>query len=256
MGMVGTLQVKSPEKICREFRISNKVRAEETNRQTNKVRTEESGESCLSPSKMTSQNEMRGQAGLGSKNIQEKLNKKPTAADRIVEKLGMQIKKESLEVINEPKSGRPGKVSDRSSRRISKEAQEVTRTALSAPRTTQQPSFPPPPLVKQESKSKSFTESTFVDSIQDCIEKYTNASPVPTEKAKLQHGTSSQEPLNQNLVPKLPQKQSKAQDVPEIGFVPLFSSPEHEVNIASGRNSSMSQSSTSSDSCSIINVDA
>ena len=254
--MVGTLQVKSPEKICREFRISNKVRAEETNRQTIKVRTEESGESCLSPSKMTSQSEMRGQAGLGSKNIQEKLNKKPTAADRIVEKLGMQIKKESLEVINEPKSGRPGKVSDRSSRRISKEAQEITRTDLSAPRNTQQSSFPPPPLVKQESKSKSFTESTFVDSIQDCIEKYTNASPVPTEKAKLQHGTSSQEPLNQNLVPKLPQKQSKAQDVPEIGFVTLFSSPEHEVNIASGRNSSMSQSSTSSDSCSIINVDA
>ena len=257
--MVGTLQVKSPEKICREFRISNKARAEETNRQTNKVRAEESGESCLSPSKMTSQSEMRGQAGLGSKNIQEKLNKKPTAADRIVEKLGMQIKKESLEVINEPKSGRPGKVSDRSSRRLSKEA-EITRTDLSAPRNTQQSSFPPPPLVKQESKSKSFTESTFVDSIQDCIEKYTNASPVPTEKAKLQHGTSSQEPLNQNLVPKLPQKQSKAQqggsDVPEIGFVTLFSSPEHEVNIASGRNSSMSQSSTSSDSCSIINVDA
>ena len=117
---------------------------------------EESGESCLSPSKMTSQSEMRGQAGLGGKNIQEKLNKKPTAADRIVEKLGMQIKKESLEVINEPKSGRPGKVSDRSSRRISKEA-EITRTDLSAPRNTQQSSFPPPPLVKQESKSKSFT---------------------------------------------------------------------------------------------------
>ena len=242
--IVGTLQVKSPEKICREFRISSKVRL-----------GEESTEGCLSPSKMISHNEMRSQAS-GGKNIHEKLLKRPTAADRIVEKLGIQIKKESLEINNESKLGRPGKVSDRTSRRISKEL-DFTKPEPSAPRNTNTQQSPFAPVVKHESKTKSFTETTFVDSIQDCIEKYTNASSVANEKQNLQLGVTSSK-TNQNLSKKISEKREKAQgsgDSTEGSYVTLFSSPEHDVNITSGRNSSMSQSSTSSDSCSIINLD-
>ena len=243
---IGTLQVKSPEKICREFRISSKVRGDE------------STEGCLSPSKMLPQNEMRS-GGPSGKNIQEKLLKKPTAADRIVEKLGIQIKKESLEINNESKLGRPGKVSDRTSRRISKEL-DFTKPDPSPARNTKMQETPFTPVVKHESKTKSFTESTFVDSIQDCIEKYTNASSVSSEKPKLRVGgdRESMSKTSQNLSQKFSQKQQKAQgsgDSQEGNYVTLFSSPEHEVNITSGRNSSMSQSSTSSDSCSIINLD-
>merc|ERR1712130_468422 len=205
---------------------------------------------------MVGQNEMRSGGASGGKNIQEKALKKPTAADRIVEKLGIQIKKESLEINNESKPSRPGKVLDRTSRRISK---ELDFRKPSPARNTNTPEAPfVPSVVKHESKTKSFKESTFVDSIQDCIEKYTNAPSVASEKPKLQigGGRESMSKTSQNLSEKFSQqKQQKAQgsaNSPEGSYVTLFSSPEHEVNITSGRNSAMSQSSTSSDSCSII----
>ena len=166
----------------------------------------------MSPSKMAGQNEMRS-GGASGKNIQEKALKKPTAADRIVEKLGIQIKKESLEINNESKLGRPGKVSDRTSRRISKEL-DFTKPEPSAPRNTNTQQSPFAPVVKHESKTKSFTETTFVDSIQDCIEKYTNASSVANEKQNLQLGVTSK--TNQNLSKKISEKR-ESQGAERVG---------------------------------------
>ena len=228
---VGMLQIKSPEKICREFRLGNKGRVEDT------------AESCLSPSKML-QGDVRSITNASQRIQQDKIVKKPSAADRIVEKLGIQIKRETLEVNNESKSVRNVKVLERNTRRISKEL-DFTKpeTSNSKNSLTQQTTIS---QVKHESKSKSFTESTFVDNIQDCIEKYTNIPPSETSQSSSKQGQNIGNPKNlfDSAFPTAPPS-----------YVVLGSPEADPVPLSSGRDSSLSQSSASSDSCSVITLD-
>ena len=228
---VGMLQIKSPEKICREFRMGNKGRGEDM------------AESCLSPSKML-QGDVRSITNASQRIQQEKIVKKPTAADRIVEKLGIQIKRETLEVNNESKSIRNVKVSERNIRRISKEL-DFTKpeTSNSKKSLTQQTTIN---QVKHESKSKSFTESTFVDNIQDCIEKYTNIPPAETSQSSSKQSQNLSHPKNM-FDPAFP--------TAPPSYVVLGSPEADPVPLSSGRDSSLSQSSASSDSCSVITLD-
>ena len=244
---MGTLQVKSPEKICREFRINNKVRGEDP------------GDSCLSPSKMV-QADSRSLGNSGVRVGQEKLVKKPTAADMIVEKLGIQIKKETLEINNESKSGRASKVSDRSTRRISK---DVDFTKPDAGPSSRNSLATQVMLGSVKHEQSSFNEFSFMDNIQDCIEKYTNVPISEKSKAKLAQSSSQHSKASPNLNPQFHQKQRQRVVAPDrpgkgakvISPIPLLSSPEPDITINSGRDSSLSQSSVSSESCSIINLD-
>merc|ERR1711915_587227 len=263
----GTLQIKSPEKICREFRNTNKVRSDDFQSTSSDIR--------LSPSKIPL-SDKRTVSSAGLKMLQEKLIKKPTAADRIVEKLGIQIKEETLNFTNnETKSERNGKVPERSTRRISKELDisgdksiisvGASKDARGNSKLVKEVSKLPCIQIKHESKLKaSPLESTFVDNIQDCIEKYTNASTIEKSKLRQHFGSAESYKEQETLTNKYQQKKNSTRNMETFercysnrqSFVPIFSSPEPDIAIVSGRESSLSQSSTSSDSCSIINVDA
>ena len=100
-------------------------------------------------------------------------------------------------------------------------------------------------MVKSDSKLK---DSVRGDNIQGCIEKYTAGT---LEKTKLN------DPSFPNHLCKSRHENKKApydKTYSSKSYVPIFSSPEPDVSI-SGRESSLSQSSNSSDCC-VINLDA
>ena len=262
-----TLQIKSPEKICREFRNTSKVRHDDFQSTSSDIR--------LSPSKIPL-GDKRTLTNTGLKMLQEKLIKKPTAADRIVEKLGIQIKKESVNSANnETKSERNGKAPERAMRRISKELDftgdkssvsgNTSKELRGNLKMSKEISKMPCIQIKHESKLKATpVESTFVDNIQDCIEKYTNASTIERPKLKQPYGPVQSYKEQETLTNKYPQKKNSSRNMESFercysnrqNYVPIFSSPEPDIAVVSGRESSLSQSSTSSDSCSVINIDA
>jgi len=262
-----TLQIKSPEKICREFRNTNKVRHDDFQSSSSDIR--------LSPSKIPL-GDKRTLTNAGLKMLQEKLIKKPTAADRIVEKLGIQIKKESLNSANnETKSERNGKAPERAMRRISKELDFTGDKSIISGNSSKELrgnlkmnkeiSKIPCIQIKHESKLKATpVESTFVDNIQDCIEKYTNAPTIERSKLKQPSGPVQSYKEQETLTNKYQQKKNSTRNMETFersysnrqNYVPIFSSPEPDIAVVSGRESSLSQSSTSSDACSVINIDA
>jgi histone-lysine N-methyltransferase ASH1L len=262
-----TLQIKSPEKICREFRNTSKVRQDDFQSTSSDIR--------LSPSKIPL-GDKRTLTNAGLKMLQEKLIKKPTAADRIVEKLGIQIKKESVNSANnETKSERNGKAPERAMRRISKELDftgdkssvsgNTSKELRGNLKMSKEISKMPCLQIKHESKLKATpVESTFVDNIQDCIEKYTNASTMERPKLKQSYGPVQSYKEQETLTNKYQQKKNSSRNMETFercyssrqNYVPIFSSPEPDIAVVSGRESSLSQSSTSSDACSVINIDA
>ena len=217
------IQVKTPEKICREFKNSSNKR-----------------DSSIQPL-----DHRKPQSGL--KLLQDKLIKKqPTAADRIVEKLGIQIKRENSN------SG-PGNDSRGNARRISKDLEILGSRASTSNNSSKDLKTTSSPdqnrlsniEIKSETKLKHHhqtasseeaeMEATFVDNIQDCIDKYT----APEQEKKLPK-LKTFGGLHHSFDSENYEKQSSS------NYAPIFSSPEPEI---SGRNSSLSQSSSSSDCC-------
>ena len=238
----GLIQIKTPEKICREFRNSN---------------IKKQADICYPGEK---------KSGTGIKILQDKLIKKPTAADRIVEKLGIQIKKENSTC---------GSSNDSrgSMRRINKDQEtggfNILPHANSSKEMRTKQCKTPYLMVKSDSKLKDSVRGdsdslTFVDNIQGCIEKYTAGT---LEKTKLNDpsfpnhlGKSGHE--NKKYL-QLQERKTNSRNLAEApydktyspkSYVPIFSSPEPDVSI-SGRESSLSQSSNSSDCC-VINLEA
>ena len=240
------IQIKSPEKISREYSRNSSLKSIDDN----VFREKKSG-------------------GGGMKILQDKLVKKPTAADRIVEKLGIQIKKENSNCSTTSNDSRG------SLRRISKEvdyvAQEKASHSSGNSSKEQKPSSKshnklPSIQIKSESKLKG--PGTFVDNIQGCIDKYTAASSSTfgLEKNKIKNSSSfSNQPQEtsrnqENILSRKYSQQPRRGEERENNsfsssrsYIPIFSSPEPDIP-ASGRESSLSQSSNSSDCC-VINPD-
>ena len=224
------IQVKTPEKIIREFsKNSSTIKHNDGTFQSERKQSIQSG-------------------GVGKIILQDKLVKKPTAADRIVEKLGIQIKRE-----NSNCSG--GNDSRVGVRRISKEYLGTTsgsgshsNSNSSKDQRTNKPTSGSDQnrslaniQIKSETKLKQSrqpeaSESTFVDNIQDCIDKYTASSSRGGQRHQVEnrecHFDRKQEAYDRG------------------NFAPVLSSPEPEPDIpTSGRDSSLSQHSNSSDCC-------
>ena len=228
------IQIKSPEKISREFRTANMKKEENFS-------------------------EKRNNGGI--KILQDKLIKKPTAADRIVEKLGIQIKKENAFGANESRFG---------SRRVSKdfdslEQQNKTSSGNSSrdQKTSKSHRSDQNKIhniqVKSESKLKETNPSkedsaTFVDNIQGCIDKYTKRTS-SLDKQRVNHTPSltSSEDLFKSARGRRVNPPATADETFK-GYLPIFSSPEPEP-ATSGRESSLSQSSNSSDICIIKDLE-
>ena len=199
----GLIKVKTPEKIIREFKNSSLS----------------TGSICV----QSARGEVRGG--------QDKLARKPTAADRIVEKLGIQIKKEHHNNVGSRKTSVDLEIN------VSKDDQVKSSQGRSASR---EQSRLLSVNIKSESKLKdsrlSKQESaTFVENIQGCIEKYTTSSELSQRRPL---SFSSQQDFYKSE-PNLTYTGSRPS-------VPSFSSPEPDVPV-SGRESSLSQYSNSSD---------
>merc|ERR1711892_506570 len=176
---------------------------------------------------------------------------------------------------NETKSERNGKAPERAMRRISKELDFTGDKSIISGNSSKELrgnlkmnkeiSKIPCIQIKHESKLKATpVESTFVDNIQDCIEKYTNAPTIERSKLKQPYGPVQSYKEQETLTNKYQQKKNSTRNMETFersysnrqNYVPIFSSPEPDIAVVSGRESSLSQSSTSSDACSVINIDA
>ena len=209
----GLIKVKTPEKIIREFKNSS-----------------------LNTGSTTNQT-LKGFSGVDVKTVQEKQTRKPTAADRIVEKLGIQIKKEQC--IGRSVASRKTSVDFEPS---SKDDQVKNSPRKSVSR---EQSRLPSVQIKSESKLKDSRLSkqenaTFVDNIQGCIDKYTASSGLASTGRPLSY--NQQEFYKSE--PNLTNNANRRVTLAAKSGVPCLSSPEPDV---SGRDSSLSQYSNSSD---------
>ena len=237
------IQIKTPEKICREY--GGDPGSKEN----------DGSDSSYSLS-------YDGRSMTGLKVLQDKLIKKPTAADRIVEKLGLglgiQIKKENSNCggrndSNMEKNGRGG-------RRISKDLEIVggnsSKDFKINIKACKDQKKVPSIQIKPESKLKDGEgeERSFVANMKDCIDKYTTSSLAGKSVESFKGHSSKYQRSRKNGSKNSPIESSSSKR--SSACIPILSSPEPEITICSGRESSLSQSSNSSDSGSVINIDA
>ena len=206
----GLIKIKTPEKIIREFKNS---------------------------SLNTGSTTVQGFSGEEVKTVQDKQTRKPTAADRIVEKLGIQIKKEHC--IGRSIASRKTSVDLEPS---SKDDQVKNSPRKSVSRGQ---SRLPSVQIKSESKLKDSRlnkqeNATFVENIQGCIDKYTASSGLASTGRPLSFNQQEFYKSEPNLTNNAARRVTLATK----SGVPCLSSPEPDV---SGRDSSLSQYSNSSD---------
>lgn len=206
----GLIKVKTPEKIIREFKNS---------------------------SLNTGSISVKGVPGPEVKTVQEKPTRKPTAADRIVEKLGIQIKKEHC-------VGR-----SYGSRKTSIDVEITSKDdqvkSLPGSAVSRELSGLPSVQIKSESKVKDSRlnkqeSATFVENIQGCIDKYTTSSELARRRPL---SFNNQQELYKSE-PNLTNTGNRRDTLSAKNSVPSVSSPEPDV---SGRDSALSQYSNSSD---------
>ena len=235
------IQIKTPEKICREY-------------SRNPEKQNDASDSDYSSMSL----DRRTLTGL--RILQDKLIKKPTAADRIVEKLGLGsgilIKKENSNFAGRNDSNM--EKNGRGVRRISKDLGFVggnsSKDFKINIKACNEQNKVPSIQIKHESKLKSTEaeETSFVDNIKDCIDKYTASSTKQSSYDSVENFSSTKYQRSR----KSSSKNFNSSSSKRAGAsIPVLSSPEPEITICSGRDSSLSQSSSSSDSCSVINID-
>ena len=205
----GLIKVKTPEKIIREFKNS---------------------------SLNTGSISVKGGPGPEVKTVQEKQTRKPTAADRIVEKLGIQIKKEHC-------VGRSYGSRKTSDLEITSKDDQVK--SLPGRAVSRELSGLPSVQIKSECKVKDSRlnkqeSATFVENIQGCIDKYTTSSELARRRPL---SFNNQQELYKSE-PNLTNTGNRRDTVSAKNGVPSLSSPEPDV---SGRDSALSQYSNSSD---------
>ena len=209
----GLIKVKTPEKIIREFKNSS------LNTGSTTVQT------------------VKGFSGGEVKTVQDKLNRKPTAADRIVEKLGIQIKKDHCigrSIVSRKTSVdlEPSSKDDQAKNSLGRNgSRELSRL--------------PSVQIKSESKLKDSRlnkqeSATFVENIQGCIDKYTASSEIASGRPL---SFNNQQEFYKSE-PNLTNAAIRRDTLTAKSSVPGLSSPEPDV---SGRDSSLSQYSNSSD---------